>query len=187
MIDRILQNNWAIGSKNYKAKQMLTTQTTDGALYLIGVDTGQQLSIQFVPKDLEFTRTVNMQTIQIIGRNNPLYQYTGGEDELSIELDFYSLLSNREDVYKRVNWLRKNTMNNGFNSPPENLRLVFGKLFRKQDVWGIKSLSYKFSNFNKPNGYLPQQAYVNITLGLDTPTNSTYDDVDTYGDPFLME
>jgi hypothetical protein len=156
--------------------------TTDKKLYFILVDDPtKQLYIQFVPPDLKINRSVSIQDIQVVGRNNPFYQYTGGAKTLSFQLDFYAEEESREDVIKSCEWLESLTYNNdgaidsngreltNSEKRPSRIKLVYGNLFQdKNYLWIVKSLNYTLSRFNKEKGFLPQQAYVDITLALDT-------------------
>lgn len=151
--------------------------TTEGKLYFVSVkDTNDRLEIQFVPPDLSISRNPSIQTIDIVGRNNPLYQYSGGATELAFELDFFAQEESREDVIKRCRWLESFTFNDGYENPPSQVKLVYGQLFR-DEVWIVKSVKYKLSLFNKVKGYLPQQAYVSVVLALDPKSNLKIEDV----------
>lgn len=87
--------------------------TTDKKLYFILVDDPtKQLYIQFVPPDLKVNRSVSIQEVQVVGRNNPFYQYTGGAKTLSLQLDFYAEEESREDVIRSCEWLEALTYNN---------------------------------------------------------------------------
>lgn len=147
------------------------------ALYLISVKTpSDRMAIQFVPKELSLDRSIDIEEIKIVGRNNPLYQYSTGTTELSFELDFYAEEESREDVIRRCRWLESFAYADGSAEPPDQLKLVFGKLF-KAEVWVLKSISSKVSNFHGDRGMLPQQAYVRITLALNPKFNLKKEDV----------
>jgi len=141
--------------------------TTDQRLYFVLVsDPEKRLYIQFVPDELNITRSASVQSVQIVGRNNPLYQYTAGEKLLSLKLDFYAEEENRKDVIEKCKWLEALAYNDGYEKPPEKVKLVFGELFT-DELWSVKNVNYTLSNFNKEYGFLPQQAYVDISLALD--------------------
>lgn len=155
---------------------MAENSATGGQLYIVGLKTLQKLEIQFVPSELNYVRNASIEEIAIVGRNHPHHQYTGGSTRLDFQLDFYSKEESREDVIKKCRWLESLTCNDGYQSPPERVRLVFGKLFRNE-VWVVKKVTYKLNNFHKPGGFLPLQAYVDISLSLDTPRNLTINDI----------
>lgn len=151
--------------------------TTDGKLYFVLVSRpSQRLQIQFVPAELSIQRNSSTQAVQIVGRNNPLYQYTAGEKLLSLQLDFYSDEENRQDVIRNCEWLEALTYNDGYARPPERVMLVWGDLFQSQ-LWTVKSVQYKLSNFDKVYGMLPKQAYVDISLALDNRIDTKKSDL----------
>lgn len=152
------------------------TSTTNGQMYFFGTVRKQYLPIQWIPENVEMVRSSDTQPVKVIGRNNPFYHYTTGETLLSMRLDFYSEVDARTDVIERCRWLESFVMNDGFSKPPEPVKLVWGDLF-KDEVWVVKFVNYKLSNFNKSFGYLPQQAHVDITLALDLDANSKVDDL----------
>ena len=150
--------------------------TTEGKLYFILVSTLERREIQFVPPELGISRNANIQNVTIVGRNNPFYQYTSGETLLTLQLDFHAKQDDRKDVIESCRWFESILYNDNFDVPPEKVKLVFGDLFR-DEVWTVKSCSYKLKNFDKVYGYLPTQAYVDLTLALDPSSNLTKEDV----------
>lgn len=133
-----------------------------------------KLAFQFIPKVFERNRSVNIDSVAIVGRNVPSYHYTGGETTLSFELDFFAEEQSRQDVMRRCNWLEALTYNEGRLVYPHRVVLSVGKMFRNQ-VWVVKACSTTYDNFHKQHGFLPQQAYVRITLGLwaELPLNAS--------------
>lgn len=150
--------------------------TTGGRLYLIALKSLQKLEIQFVPPSLDFNRAPTIEEIAIVGRNNPLHHYIGGRTTLDFELDFHSDTADRTDVIKKCRWLEALGYNDGYQKPPEQIRLVFGKLFR-DEIWIVKNVSYRLVQFDKPSGYMPIQAYVKLSLALDPKQNLRLIDV----------
>jgi hypothetical protein len=151
--------------------------TTNGRLYITALSSLQRLDIQFVPKQLLKTRSPNIADIQVIGRNNPLHHYTGGKTTLTFELDFLAEEESREDVIRKCSWLESLAHNDGYEQPPERIRLTFGKMFSVTDVWVVKSVSVRYERFDAAYGFLPVQAYVSITLELSPTDNLTLNDV----------
>ena len=142
--------------------------TTQQRLYFILVSSPEsRLYIQFVPPELNIQRNSSVQAVQIVGRNNPLYQYTAGEKLLSFQLDFYADEESKMDVINNCKWLEALTYNEGYSKPPERVKLVWGDLFQ-DELWIVKTVNYKLSLFDKEKGFLPRQAYVDISLALDS-------------------
>lgn len=150
----------------------------ESKLYITTERTLDTIPIQFVPSDLAIGRTASQNSIAIIGRNNPLYHYSGGESTLNFQLDFYSEDAARKDVIGYCRLLEANLANNnGYQDPPQRMRLTFGKLFRGDVWWIVKSCGYKLNNFDKTAGYLPVQAYMDLSLCLDPNRNLKRDDI----------
>lgn len=150
--------------------------TTEGRLYLIALGSLERLEIQFVPATIDVERNANYPEIAVVGRNTPQYHFTGGNESLPLKLDFFAAEENREDVRKKCQWLKSLTYSDGFKKPPQKVKLVYGDLF-KDEEWVVKSVKISYSMFSKPHGFLPQQAYVDIVLGLDPSKNLTWNDI----------
>jgi hypothetical protein len=164
-----------------EAEQFETTKirskTTEGRLWIVPErEIEKRIEIQFVPASIDWSRSSNIQTIVIVGRNNPLYQYTSGETVLPLKLDFYAQQEDRKDVITTCKFLESLSANNGYKKPPQRIRIIWGDLF-KDEMWVIKSVKYKLDNFDKEFGFLPKQAYVDLDLVLDTKGNLTSDDI----------
>jgi hypothetical protein len=150
---------------------MATNTTTNGQCYLLDID-GQagadnSLEFQFIPKEFDWQRNADIETLKIIGQNLPDFQYTGGQTTLNLQLDFYAQDEDRKDVLRRARWLESLTFSEGQSAPPHRVKLVFGDFFRDTDIWHVKSTRIKYSNFHKQYGFLPQQAYIDIVFGLE--------------------
>lgn len=148
----------------------------EGRLYFIELDTLDRLEIQFIPDDITIARTPAISLLQVIGKNLGNLQYAGGETLMTLTLDFYAEEEHRRDVIRRCKWLESLQYNNGYESPPSKVKMIFGDLFR-DDVWTVKSVVYKLSQFHKQKGYMPQQAYVDVILSLDPDYVIEGDDV----------
>lgn len=157
----------------------IKTTTTEGQLYFVALKSLDRLHIQFVP-DLDITRKTDISDIKIVGRNIPQYQYLGGETTLDLKLDFHSMDEDRMDVINKCRWLEHLAHNDGYKKPPEQVKLIFGELFKEQ-IWIVKDVKYKLSGFNRSKGFLPQQAYADVTLALDLSSNPTWTDVRSDG------
>ena len=117
--------------------------TTNDNMYLVLVSSPEKrLAIQFVPAELNIQRNTQTQAVQIVGRNNPFYQYTAGEKLLTFQLDFHASQEDRKDVIEKCRWLEGLSYNDGYEKPPEKLLIVWGDLFGT-DLWVVKSVNYK--------------------------------------------
>ena len=150
--------------------------TTNGQLYFIGLRTLERVIIQFVPDKLSLSRGANVSGLNVIGRNNPIYHFTGGETLLDFDLDFHAEAQDRQDVITKVKWLEALCYSDGREYPPEKIKLVFGSIFRDEE-WSVVSVKYDLSLFDKQFGFLPRQANVKVTLKLDPTRNIRLNDV----------
>ena len=64
-----------------------------------GVDQGTDIiKLPFIPKELNYNSESTFVAVKPIGANNPRYQFTGAEDKLEFEIDWYSFDEDRRDV-----------------------------------------------------------------------------------------
>ncbi len=126
----------------------------------------EKLEFQYVPTELAYNREASLATIDVVGRNNPLQQWTGGNTSMSFSLDFYAEDEAREEVIKKVRWLQALTYQKQNGSTPL-VKLVFGDMFLSE-IWRVKTANVKYSNFHPAKNFKPCQANVEITLQLDS-------------------
>lgn len=136
----------------------------------------EQLRVQTVPTTLNVAGDSNFEVIPSIGRNNPFYHYTGSEDSLTFELDWYSIEGLRQDVIRKCRWVRSLTKSDGYNLAPPRIVLTFGHLFTNEQ-WIVESAPYRLELFDKEQGMFPRQAYQQITLKRVTDHNLTREEL----------
>lgn len=155
----------------------IRTKTTDGRVWIVPErEIDKKVEVHFVIPEIAITRQANVQGIAIVGRNNPFYQYTSGETTMPWTLDFYAQDSDRKDVLRVCRFLESLAANNGYKNPPQRVRIIFGDVFR-DEMWVIKKVTYRLSNFDKQHGFMPKQGYVDLDLALDTKMNLTTDEI----------
>lgn len=151
---------------------MASYSTTEGQMYLLNVQNPiERVSIQFFPAELTFNREIKTNSIEVIGRNNPLHHFTGGATSFNLTLDFYAEEDSLEDVQRRIKMIESWSYNEGYEKGVNQVKIVWGKLFKAQEVWVITKCSYKMEQFDKKRGFLPRQAYMELTFSLDTKSN----------------
>lgn len=151
-------------------------QTTDKRLYFIAENSRKRMEIQFVPDKISINRDIDLGVMKVVGRNTPRYQTIGGEELLTLNLDFCADEDSRQSVIARVEWLKSLTYTNRGKLPAQRIILVFGELYKKQK-WTLKHLKAEMGSFNPQRGYYPQYANVQIGLALDTDTDIGWEDV----------
>jgi len=152
------------------------------------------IELPFVPSELDYSTSSKFVGIATLGRNNPYYQFTGSEDTLQFDIDWFSKDPLRRDVINNCRWLEALTKGDAYLAPPPRIVLSWGNdnLLWGNYIWIVTSASFKLSNFNRgyrkviinnSNGItkkqfintnlLPQQAYQTIVLKRLTNINLT--------------
>jgi len=151
------------------------------------------IRLPFIPKELEYNCESAFATIQPMGRNNPIYHYTGSQDKLEFEIDWYAFDWGRRQVIENCRRIESLTKADGYTGDPHRVKLMWGKenvLFSDHEFI-VLSAPYRLSNFNKGNinlqgqlestYMLPIQAYQTITLGRITRNNLTKVEIEYVG------
>ncbi len=145
----------------------------DRDLFLIDTFSGESLRLPFVPKELKYTPESNFKAIASMGRNNPLYHYTGGEDTLEFEIDWFAEEEDRTDVLKRCKWVEALSKNDAYNNPPPAVILHWNTVMFSDSLWLVTAAPYRMLDFQAHKKMLPQQAYQQVTLKRITEANMT--------------
>ena len=132
----------------------------------------EKLSLVAIPLELSINSESNWQAIPSIGRNNPFYNYTGGEDVLEFTIDWYSKNELRDDVLRQCRWVESLTRADAYRKEPNRVILLWGELF-KYTTWIVTAAPYKLSLFDIEKGILPRQAYQEVVLRKVTRDNTT--------------
>lgn len=163
-----------------KQKRVDYPEEYPSEMWLVRLDNNnnnvESLRIQAVPLELEIDPSPNWAVIPSLGRNNPFYHYTGGEDTLQFQLDWYSVDAQRSDVISKCRWVQSLCKADGYNNEPPRILLIFGDVF-KMTTWIIENAPYKLSLFDKSTHMRPRQAYQDLTLKKVTDHNTSIDDV----------
>jgi hypothetical protein len=166
-----------------KLQQAEAPRTIPSRMWLVHLDDNnnriEALQIQTVPMEITVDPIANWATIPAIGRNNPFYHYTGGEDEITFTLDWYSVREDNEDVIEKCRWVESLSRADAYSKEPPRILLIFGRLF-KYDTWIIKSARYRLSLFNKEQGMFPRQAYQELMMSKVTSKNTSRQEVRWY-------
>jgi len=142
--------------------------------------------------NIEVTPESTWAVVKSMGRNNPFYMFTGSEDTLSLEISWYSMDDNREDVINKCRLLESWTKSDGYTSSPPTLWISWGNsgMF-EGDSFILKSAPYKPSNFQ--NSYrkgerkstneiidlklFPNSATQTLTFNRVTSDNRKHEDI----------
>lgn len=147
----------------------------------------ERVTFQFMPPSFEWDRVGNWVSFPIVGRNNSKKHLTGGEDRITLTLDFNSLFEdNKKDAIDKMYWLQSLTANNGSVGKARNVSLQWGSsdIFRHK-VWIVKRVKSIASEFSGKFGYVPTQMSLQITLEIDSDENTLINDIRAFSFPIL--
>lgn len=153
----------------------------DRNLYLTNLDSSplERVRIQSVPETVNVDPISNWNAVPSIGRNNPFYHYTGGEDEVKFTLDWYSTTENRQDVIDACRWVQSLSRNDSYTNKVPRVHLSWGDLY-KYSEWIVYKAPYELKFFEPGNGLLPAQAFQRLTLRKVSDENTSRDDIRYY-------
>lgn len=153
----------------------LTFSTTQKKCWIVNIkEPTERLEIQFDVRSIKVNRSIQMNDIAIIGRNNPFHHFTGGSTEYSFSLDLYADTEDLTDVMKRVKLIESWTYNEDFTNGVPSLKLIYGNLFANDDsTFVLSSFSYDLSHFDSEKEFMPKRANIEITLSLETNKKSS--------------
>lgn len=140
------EENWSelneSGSNSWKERS--------NKIYIHNVSTSptSSITIQGRPRVVDISHERSWATVKSMGRNNPFYMYTGGEDTVSFEISWYSMQDDRQDVINKCRLLESWTAADGYNFSPPIILIQFGgsDLFIL-DRFILQSAPYQLSNF----------------------------------------
>lgn len=144
--------------------------------YFLNMETCETLLFQTIPLDISKDPGNQWSAIASPGRNVPFWHYTGAEDTISFNLNWYCEEENREDVLRKCKTLEAWSMNDGYISKPPRIKIMFGNML-KEATWVIERAPYKLALFQRQTGMLPHFANQEITLKKITDKNSTTADI----------
>jgi hypothetical protein len=134
------------------------------------------ITLPFVPRELSYQASSKFIGIATMGRNTPYYQFTGSEDSLQFDIDWFANDNDRKDVINSCRWLEALSKSDGYEETPHRVKLVWGQddLLFQDDIWIVTEANYSLTDFVKAYkdsnnnvvrvGMLPQQALQKITL-----------------------
>lgn len=155
---------------------MITTTTKRELIIMELVTPFSYIEVQYVPAEINVPREAHMQNVTIVGRNDELMHYISGSERMSLTLDFHADDVNKDEVYKKVNWLKSLTANDGYAGKFRNVKIVWGDMFKNQ-VWAIQGVNPKYSHFSADNKWMPLRCSVQINLKLDPKKNRYIKDI----------
>lgn len=150
-----------------------------------GKDKGYEvIKLHAIPKELGWNSESTFAAIKPIGRNNAFYHYTGSEDKLEFEIDWYSQGWDRSDVIKNCRKVEALSKADGYSGDPHKVMLKWGdgNILFSGMYFHVIEAPYRMTQFNKAQirdgvvestYMLPVQAYQKVILARITETNLT--------------
>lgn len=148
------------------------------------------IRLPFIPKELEYNSESSFATIKPLGRNNPKYHFTGGEDRLEFEIDWHAFDWGRREVAENCRKIEALSKADGYDHGPHRVKLLWGgeNVLFSEHEFIVLAAPYRFTQFNKGNinskgelestYMLPIQAYQKVTLGRITRNNLSKIDIE---------
>lgn len=145
----------------------LVSELIKNDIVIANLDVSPAISIviQNRPNELRIEPTSTWAAVKSMGRNNPFYFYTGGEDTISFDISWYCTdEKNRDDVVNKCRLLESWTRANGYSSSPPTLRIQWGDsgLF-EDDLFILVSANYTLTHFQ--NASRMTHRYIHFDTG----------------------
>jgi hypothetical protein len=146
------------------------------------------VTLHHIPRELDYSPDTKWVVIPSIGRNVPFYHYTGSEDTLEFEVDWYADDAYRSEAIKQARLLESFSKNNAYLNGPPRVTLSWGNeglLFRGV-YWIVEKAPYKLKQFNRYtigedgvyyNSLYPVQVIQTITLKKVSNYNLSSEDI----------
>lgn len=107
--------------------------------------------LDFIPRQLAFSPTGLFKSIAVLGRNNPLYHYGGGEDSLQVEIEWYAFKNDPLSVIQKCRKMEALCKADGWNTSPPLINFQWGRdnpLFENH-MYLVEKAPYKATQFTK--------------------------------------
>ena len=125
--------------KNFKNEIIIVNATESPAVYL---------TLQNRPNEIEVEPVSSWSSVNSMGRNSPFQIYTGSEDTITLDISWYSIDQNRQDVVNKCRLLESWTKSDGYIKSPPILQILWGNsdLFDGVD-FVLTSAAYRLTHF----------------------------------------
>lgn len=138
-------------SIDYTLANELTSELIKNDIVIANLNVSPAISlvIQNRPDRLRVEPAATWAAVKSMGRNNPFYFYTGGEDTITFDISWYSIdADHRDDVVNKCRLLESWARADGYISSPPTLRIQWGNsgLF-EDDLFILASAPYELTNF----------------------------------------
>lgn len=118
-------------------------------IYNLGISPYQYIELQNRPLSFDYRGETTWATIKSMGRNTPMYHYTGSEDIIQFNISWYcDDPDNPAEVITKCRLLESWTKSNGYQAAPPLLKIQWGNstMFRDQ-LYILTSATYTVKDF----------------------------------------
>lgn len=145
--DRVLK----VLSVDYTIANKFTSELIKNDIVIANLNVSPAISlvIQNRPDRLRVEPAATWAAVKSMGRNNPFYFYTGGEDTITFDISWYSVdADHRDDVVNKCRLLESWTRADGYSASPPTLRIQWGNsgLF-EDDLFILAAAPYELTHF----------------------------------------
>lgn len=145
-------------SVNYTIANKFTSELIKNDIVIANLNVSPAISlvIQNRPDRLRVEPAATWAAVKSMGRNNPFYFYTGGEDTITFDISWYSVDANhRDDVVNKCRLLESWTRADGYSASPPTLRIQWGNsgLF-EDDLFILAAAPYELTHFQNASRML---------------------------------
>lgn len=138
-------------SVNYTLAHKFTSELIKNDIVIANLNVSPAISlvIQNRPDRLKVEPAATWAAVKSMGRNNPFYFYTGGEDTITFDISWYSVdEAHRDDVVNKCRLLESWARADGYSASPPTLRIQWGDsgLF-EDDLFILAAAPYELTHF----------------------------------------
>lgn len=131
----------------------LNTNNNQIIIYNCSISPYEYIAIQNRPHTLDFKGETSWASVKSMGRNTPIYQYTGAEDVLQFNISWFNTdIDKPEEVISKCRLLESWSKANGYLSAPPVLTIQWGGTPENNLLIGqtfiLISATYTLRNFN---------------------------------------
>lgn len=149
-------------------------------LFIVAIDEPQlnRLRLQYMPMQVQWQRSAKFDAIAIIGRNEDLHHYSGGQTQVSMSIDFYANDPDATNAKASINFL-ESLQYSAQDRAPSRVQLIMGRMF-EGTLWLLQSMSVTYSVFEPNKQWLPRYAVAQCTFIRDTERDLFSNDIRTF-------
>lgn len=138
-------------SVDYTIANKFTSELIKNDIVIANLNVSPAISlvIQNRPDRLRVEPAATWAAVKSMGRNNPFYFYTGGEDTITFDISWYSVdADHRDDVVNKCRLLESWARADGYSASPPTLRIQWGNsgLF-EDDLFILAAAPYELTHF----------------------------------------